>query len=137
VDARCRQSLRGSLGLCHQVVLIGATFAASYLRALLCVPLPWVESVKTWPTDTEVFLALLQLLDRHEIPGLGRIASCRRQIDGDRAVYWVRSSRNATGAVGQALAEFFKRPMPPHGTWVLSLEDAERITEWGRYTVSR
>ena len=84
-----------------------------------------------FPTDTEVFVALLTLLKRHGVPSAGRIASVRRSMHRAQPVYWVSASEKAEGLVTQALSDFFDRPMPAKDAmWQLSPEHVERVLEW-------
>ena len=84
-----------------------------------------------FPTDTEVFLALLTLLERHGVPSAGRIASVRRTMHRGKPVYWITASEKAEALVTQALSDFFDTPMrAKNAMWQLSLEDAQRVLEW-------
>jgi hypothetical protein len=83
-----------------------------------------------FPTDTEAFLALLALLEQQGVPKSGRIASCTVETQGAEPVYRVRSSESAKRLVAHALSDCLCRSIPDdRDTWMLSLDDIERLLE--------
>jgi hypothetical protein len=92
-----------------------------------------------FPTDAQVFVAVVALLRRDGLRSQDCIISCRKQMHASRPVYWVTCEQGHQYHVAQALSNFLERPMAAtYGQWPLSLADVRRVLEWhSRRTAGR
>ena len=82
------------------------------------------------PSATRLLLALLLLLRQHTRRGERPILSCRRELYGGLAIYWVQPTERSRAKVAAALAAFLSKHLPvPRSSWPLTQSDAKRIIQ--------